>query len=76
MKIAVKRDPDAALNEFILKKLQDLVIEKLGLKREQLPTVVECLEELVRHHDNIASMVKASVNEENPSELAEVMQEM
>lgn len=76
MKMIAKCDPKKSLNDFLLKKLQDLLIDNLEVAREELPTIASCLHAYVRFEENLHKMVKTSVSQENLSALHALIKEM
>lgn len=76
MKNISNRDPKKSFNVFLLTKLQDLLIDNLQLDRKDLPTVAACLQAFVHYQENIQAMVKASVAQENLSDLHALMKQM
>jgi hypothetical protein len=76
MKIVSKRDPVASLNENFLGKLQDVMIENLQMKREELSTIAACLQAYVKYEEEIKVMVKSTVSLENFRKVNDVLKEM
>lgn len=76
MKIVAKRDPIASLNENFLKKLQDVMVENLPVKRGELATIAACLQAYVKHDEEMKVMVKSTVALENFRKVNNVMKEM
>lgn len=69
MKMIANRNPVKSLNDFLLKKLQDLLIENLPVTRDELPSIASCLQAFVKFDENMQKMVKSSVAQENLSDL-------
>lgn len=76
MKVAASRDPTASFNDFFFKKLQDMLTENLpNVERSDLPNLSACIQEYMSFSDKTQKVIKSSVNQENLSELHEVMRQ-
>lgn len=76
MKTIASLDPIAALDEFFLAKLQDMMIANLPVKRDELPSIAACLEEYNKLDERSQLSVKAGLNQENLKEFHDVMRTM
>ena len=76
MKVIAKRDPVATMAELFLKKLQDLIMKFMPLRREQLPNIPACLEEYVRHNEETNAMIKSCVDQTNLKKFHDLISEM
>jgi adenylosuccinate lyase len=76
MKIISKRNPKASLSEFFLKRIQDILVNYLSVKKEEIASVLQCLQEYVKHEENMQAMIKASLRQENLHKIVEVMNQL
>lgn len=76
MKLVAKRDPALSINENILNKLQDAMVENLQMKRQDLPTITSCIQAYVKHEESFQVMVKTTVALDNFKKFNDVFKEM
>lgn len=71
-----KRDPMEELQELFLKKFQDLLVGHLHVPHDEVKTINDCLQQLVRLGECTESLKNALVAQENLKELQEDIREM
>lgn len=71
MKVATSHDPDASLNEFFRKILQELITENFPVN--ELKTIDECLQEFVKLDRMILTAIDQTVAPQLFSQLHEII---
>lgn len=60
-----QRNPQLDFQQSFLKKLQDFLFKYLKVNPNQVPTIDECFEEISRHEQGTAALIKGFLEMEN-----------
>lgn len=76
MKQIAKTDPSLASHQHFLEQFQQVLMENLHYKKEQLPTIEICLREYASFEDNLHAMIQFAVDQKQFSKIYQSMDRM
>lgn len=76
MKQMSLRNPLIEFDMRFLEQFQGLLMNHLGLKREQLPTIEKCISEYMSYEEHLRCLIQSTIDQKNFSKVNDVLKQI